>query len=193
MKLTKEDALIVVDVQNDFCPGGALAVPGGDRVAAALTRVAKAFHEQGARVFATRDWHPPNHSSFKAQGGPWPAHCVQGTEGAEFHRNLRLPEDTVIIHKGSDPAVDAYSGFLDSALDERLKQAGVRRVFVGGLATDYCVLHTVLDALKNGYETCLLTDAIGAVNVSPGDGDRAIRRMRENGAKVTTAAEVLEM
>jgi nicotinamidase/pyrazinamidase len=133
MQLTKEDALIVVDVQNDFCPGGALAVPGGDRVAAALTQVAKAFHEQGARVFATQDWHAPNHSSFKEQGGPWPAHCGQGTEGAESHRNLQLPEDTVIIHKGSDPEVDAYSGFLDSALDERLKQAGVRRVFVGGL------------------------------------------------------------
>ncbi len=190
-RLTREDALIVVDVQNDFCPGGALAVPGGDRVAATLTQAAKAFHKRGARVFATRDWHPPDHSSFKEQGGPWPAHCVQGTEGAGFHRDLRLPEDTVVIDKGSDPGVDAYSGFLDSDLDGRLRQAGIRRVFVGGLATDYCVLHTVLDALKSGYETYLLVDAVGAVDVIPGDGERAVQRMRKNGARVTTVAEVL--
>jgi len=191
MVLTKQDVLIIVDVQNDFCPGGLLAVPGGDQVATTLTHVAGEFHKRGARVFATQDWHPARHSSFKEKGGPWPPHCVQDTEGAEFHPNLHLPEGTAVIRKGSDPKVDAYSGFLDSDLEEQLKRAGVRRVFVGGLATDYCVLNTVLDALNRGFETHLLTDAIGAVNVSPSDGEKAIRQMRDNGARITTVSDVL--
>jgi len=192
MRITREDALIIVDVQNDFCPGGSLAVPGGDRVAATMTQVARAFRSRGGRVFATQDWHPAGHSSFKEQGGPWPPHCVQGTKGAGFHPNLVLPEGVVVIKKGSNPKVDAYSGFIDSDLDVRLKEAGVCRLFVGGLATDYCVLYTVLDALRNGYETHLLTDAIGAVEVAPGDGERAIRRMRDAGARITTSNEVLK-
>jgi nicotinamidase/pyrazinamidase len=192
MRITREDALIIVDVQNDFCPGGSLAVPGGDRVAATMTQVARAFRSRGGRVFATQDWHPAGHSSFKEQGGPWPPHCVQGTKGAGFHPDLVLPEGVVVIKKGSNPKVDAYSGFIDSDLDVRLKEAGVCRLFVGGLATDYCVLYTVLDALRNGYETHLLTDAIGAVEVAPGDGERAIRRMRDAGARITTSNEVLK-
>jgi len=191
MVLTKRDALIIVDVQNDFCPGGSLAVPGGNQVATTLTHVAREFYKRGGRVFATQDWHPPGHSSFREQGGPWPPHCVQDTEGAEFHPNLRLPEDTTVIRKGSDPKVDAYSGFLGSDLEEQLRRAGVRRVFVGGLATDYCVLNTVLDALKRGFETYLLTDAIGAVNVNRGDGGKAIRQMQDNGARITTVSGVL--
>jgi nicotinamidase/pyrazinamidase len=192
VKLTQHDALIIVDVQNDFCPGGALAVPGGEQVAATLTKVAQGFHDKGAGVFATQDWHPPGHSSFQEQGGPWPPHCVQGSRGAEFHPHLRLPQGTETIRKGSDLEVDAYSGFLDSDLEERLRQAGVRRVFVGGLATDYCVLNTVLDALERGFQTYLLTDAIGAVDVNPGDGERAIQRMKASGAKLTTTRDVLE-
>lgn len=191
MRITQADALIIVDVQNDFCPGGSLAVPNGDRVAATLARVAKAFDSKGGRVFATQDWHPAGHSSFKEQGGPWPTHCVQGTKGAAFHPDLVLPEGALVIKKGSNPKVDAYSGFTDSDLDAQLRAAGVCRVFVGGLATDYCVLYTVLDALRNGYETYLLTDAVGAVDVMPGDGERAIDRMRDAGARIATSDEVL--
>ena len=186
MKLSESDALIVVDVQNDFCPGGSLAVPTGERVASTLTDAAARFSQVGARVVATQDWHPPGHSSFSEQGGPWPPHCVQGSRGAEFHPNLRLPDGYIGVKKGGDPEVDAYSGFLDSDLEEQLRRAGVERVFVGGLATDYCVLNTVLDALARGFETYLLTDAIGAVDVEPGDGLRAIERMVEAGAAATT-------
>ena len=191
MRLTDRDALIVVDVQNDFCPGGSLEVAGGDLVATTMTAVAQELSAKGVLVFATQDWHPPGHSSFKEQGGPWPPHCVQGSEGAQFHPNLRLPPGATIVRKGSDPQVDAYSGFLDSDLEERLRRGGVRRVFVGGLATDYCVVNTVLDALKGGFETHVMTDAIAAVNVSPGDGEKAIEQMRAGGAVITTIREVL--
>ncbi|HJM54279.1 MAG TPA: nicotinamidase [Dehalococcoidia bacterium] len=189
MKLTANDALVIVDVQNDFCPDGSLAVSTGDGVARTMTRVAAAFNEQGARVYATQDWHPAGHSSFEAQGGPWPPHCVQGSRGAELHPDLDLPDGCVNIKKGGDPEVDAYSGFIDSDLEEQLKTAGVTRVFVGGLATDYCVLNTVLDARRIGFETYLLSDAIGAVNVEPGDGERAIAQMVGAGAVVITAGE----
>jgi nicotinamidase/pyrazinamidase len=189
LKLSESDALIVVDAQNDFCPGGSLAVPTGDRVASTLTDAAARFSRAGARVVATQDWHPAGHTSFVEQGGPWPPHCVQGSRGAEFHPNLRLPDGYVGVKKGRDPAVDAYSGFLDSDLEEQLRRAGVERLFVGGLATDYCVLNTVLDALTRGFETFLLTDAIGAVDVEPGDGSRAIERMVAAGAVATTVAE----
>jgi nicotinamidase/pyrazinamidase len=191
MNITGYDALIIVDVQNDFCPGGSLAVPEGDKVAGVLSRMAKAFQAKGSPVFATQDWHTPGHSSFKESGGPWPAHCVQGTRGAEFHPDLRLPADTVVVKKGSDPKVDAYSGFLDSDLEQQLRDKGVERVFVGGLATDYCVLNTVLDALKKGFETHLLVDATAAVDVNSGDGQRAIEKMRDAGAKVLNAKELL--
>ncbi len=191
MRLSHSDALIIVDVQNDFCPGGSLAVPAGDEVVLVLANGARGFAVRGARIVATQDWHPPDHSSFIEQGGPWPPHCVQGSRGAEFHPNLRLPEDTLIVRKGSDIAVDAYSGFLDSDLESQLNMLGVTRVWVGGLATDYCVLNTVLDALEKGFDTFLLTDAIGAVEVEPGDGDRAIERMAAAGAHATTLTEAL--
>jgi len=182
MNLNAQDALVIVDVQNDFCPGGSLAVATGADVARTMTRAAAAFSQQGARVYATQDWHPAGHSSFLESGGLWPPHCVQGSLGAELHPDLRLPDGHEIIKKGSDPAVDAYSGFLDSDLEAQLKAAGITRLFVGGLATDYCVLNTVLDARRIGFETYLLSDAIGAVDVKPGDGDRAIARMVDAGA-----------
>lgn len=191
MPLSRTDALIIVDVQNDFCPGGSLAVQGGDRVATTLTRIARAFKRRGAQVFATQDWHPAGHSSFKGQGGPWPAHCVQGTAGADLHPNLRLPEGTSVVRKGSNPQIDAYSGFLDSDLEGQLKRAAIERAFVGGIATDYCVLNTVLDARRLGFETYVITDAIAAVNVKPGDDDRAIRKMESAGARITTSAKVI--
>ncbi|MFP6595262.1 MAG: isochorismatase family protein [Dehalococcoidia bacterium] len=191
VKLTAQDALVIVDVQNDFCPGGSLAVATGDEVARTMTRAAAAFSQLGARVYATQDWHPAGHSSFNESGGPWPSHCVQGSHGAELHPELRLPTGHEIIKKGSDPAVDAYSGFLDSDLENRLKAAGVTRLFVGGLATDYCVLNTVLDARRIGFETYLLSDAIGAVDLESGDGARAIEQMVEAGGKPITFDDVL--
>ncbi|MDA1297769.1 MAG: nicotinamidase [Chloroflexi bacterium] len=190
MKLNETDALIIVDVQNDFCPGGSLPVEGGDDVATALSGMALQFRIKGARIFATQDWHPENHSSFAAQGGPWPPHCVQGSHGAEFHANMRLPIGTSIVRKGADKAIDAYSGILDSNLEEQLRRAGVQRLFVGGLATDYCVLNTVLDARKLGFETFLIQDATAAVNVEPEDGEKAVQKMRDSGAATVTAGEI---
>lgn len=192
MNLTDKDALVIVDVQNDFCPGGSLAVPTGDEVARTMTRTAAAFSARGGRVFATQDWHPAGHSSFVESGGPWPPHCVQGSRGSELHPDLHLPDGYVNIKKGSDPEVDAYSGFLDSDLEEQLKAAGVARVFVGGLATDYCVLNTVLDARRIGFETYLLSDGIGAVDVEDGDGERAIGQMVNAGAISVTVSEVID-
>jgi nicotinamidase/pyrazinamidase len=177
------DALLVVDVQRDFLPGGSLGVPSGDAVIPALNRYLKAWHDRGLPVFATRDWHPPSHCSFRDQGGPWPPHCVAGTSGAEFAPDLDLPRDVVVISKGDAADRDAYSGFQETSLHERLQAAGVRRVFVGGLATDYCVLATARDAVALGYAVSLLTDAIKAVDVQPGDGQRAQEEMIRLGAE----------
>jgi nicotinamidase/pyrazinamidase len=176
------DALVVVDVQNDFLPGGNLAVPAGDAVVAPLNGWIDRFAEAKLPVFATRDWHPADHCSFMAQGGTWPPHCVAGTAGAEFAAALRLPPDAGIISKATRADTDAYSGFAGTDLDERLRQGKVRRLFIGGLATDYCVLNTVLDALKLGYAVVLLDGCIRAVDVQPGDGERAIAAMAAAGA-----------
>jgi nicotinamidase/pyrazinamidase len=184
------DALIVVDVQNDFLPGGALAVPQGDAVVPVLNLYLAAFHAKGLPIYATRDWHPGNHCSFKARGGPWPPHCVAATAGAAFAQDLRLPVETVVISKADTADKEAYSGFEGTDLDARLKRAGVRRVFVGGLATDYCVLNTVKDARRLGYTVCMLTDAIRAVDVQPGDGERALATMQQLGAQPMTLREL---
>ncbi|MEM4143870.1 MAG: bifunctional nicotinamidase/pyrazinamidase [Candidatus Bathyarchaeia archaeon] len=177
------DALIIVDVQNDFCSGGALPVPDGDQVVPVLNDYIKIFKKTNAHIVATRDWHPPNHISFRAQGGPWPPHCVQDTEGAKFHPNLKLPPETVIISKATDPLKEAYSGFDGTELVDVLKKAGVARVFVGGLATDYCVKNTVLDARKLGFAAVLLLDAVRGINVKPGDVKAAIVEMLQSGAE----------
>lgn len=181
------DALIIVDVQRDFLPGGSLAVPEGDRVVTVLSRCAALFARLGLPVVATRDWHPAGHVSFRARGGPWPPHCVQGTPGAEFAEGLVLPPGTLIVSKATAADRDAYSGFEGTDLARRLREAGVRRVFVGGLATDYCVLCTVRDAIRLGFEAVLLTDAARAVNVRPGDGADAVEAMRAAGAAIATA------
>jgi nicotinamidase/pyrazinamidase len=176
------DALILVDVQNHFLPGGSLAVSEGDAVVPPLNRWIETFHEKRLPIYATRDWHPPHHSSFKAFGGIWPLHCVADTSGAAFSPDLQLPDDATIISKATVHDVESYSGFSETDLDERLKAQGVQRLFIGGLATDYCVLNTVNDGLSNGYEVILLEDAIRAVNVQPEDGEKAIREMTGRGA-----------
>ena len=191
MRINEKDGLIVVDVQNDFCPGGAVAVEGGDEAVKAISEVAQEFRARGGRVYATQDWHPAGHSSFEEGGGPWPAHCVQATEGAQFHPDLRLPIGASIIRKGTDKREDALSGFEGTDLEEQLTRSGIRRIFVGGLATDYCVLSTVLDAARRGFETYVLTDLIRAVNQQPDDGENAIVRMKEGGAKTTTSETLL--
>jgi nicotinamidase/pyrazinamidase len=178
------DALVVVDVQRDFLPGGRLAVPDGSRVIAPLNAWVEQFVVRGLPVIATRDWHPSNHSSFAAQGGPWPPHCVAGTPGAAFAAALRLPSQALIVSKGSAVKGDAYSAFSDTGLRHKLRATGVERLFVGGLATDYCVLHTVLDARALGFEVAVLLDAIAAVDARPGDGEAALARMREAGARL---------
>jgi len=183
---TREDALLVVDVQKDFLPGGSLAVIDGDAVVPVLNQYIAHFVAHDLPVIATRDWHPANHCSFKAQGGPWPPHCMASTKGAEFADNLQLPAGAVVISKATTAEKDAYSGFEGTDLDQQLKQQGVVRVFVGGLTTDYCVLNTVRDARKLGLEVLLLTDAIRAVDVKSGDGENAIAEMKRLGAEPVT-------
>ncbi|MCI0529743.1 MAG: bifunctional nicotinamidase/pyrazinamidase [Nitrospira sp.] len=181
-------ALIVVDVQNDFCPGGALAVPEGDKVVSILNRYVQFFVQNGSPVYVTRDWHPPNHCSFKTQGGAWPVHCVQGTFGAQFHPQLILPKDAVIISKATDPQEDAYSGFQGTNLAPRLKDQEIRKILVGGLATDYCVKSTVLDGLKAGFNVYFLSDASRSVNINSDDGLKAVKEMLVTGAQQLTLA-----
>ena len=176
------DALLIVDVQNDFLPGGRLAVPAGDQVVAPLNDWIARFASAGLPVFATRDWHPADHCSFQPQGGPWPPHCIAGTEGAEFAEGLRLPAGSTIISKATRVDADAYSGFAGTDLQQRLMESGVQQLFVGGLATDYCVLNSVRDALRLGYDVRLLMAGIRAVNVKPGDGAEAIAGMIAAGA-----------
>lgn len=180
------DALIVVDVQNDFLPAGALGVPAGDEVIPVLNEYMRHFMKRELPVFATRDWHPVEHCSFRAAGGPWPPHCIADTAGAQFPPSLALPASVHIISKATTREPDSYSGFAGTDLARCLHQVGVRRVFVGGLATDYCVLNTVKDALALGFATVLLSDAVRAVNVQAGDGDAAIAEMRQRGALTTT-------
>ena len=183
------DALVIVDVQNDFCPGGALGVPGGDAVVPVLNRYAERFAAAGAPVFASRDWHPARTSHFKAYGGVWPPHCVQDTPGADFHPQLVLPPGAAVVSKGMDPAEDAYSCFQAETADgmpfaATLGELGVGRLFVGGLATDYCVKSTVVDGVREGFEMVVLADAIAAVDLTPGDGAKALDEMRAAGAEL---------
>jgi len=182
----REDALIIVDVQRDFCLEGALPVPEGEKVVPVLNKYIKRFSKIGALIVATRDWHPPDHRSFKAYGGIWPIHCVQGTVGAEFYPELVLPKGMKVVSKATDSAREEYSSFDGTRLGDELKAIGIKRIFIGGLATDYCVKNTVLDALKLGFETILLEDAVRGVDVKKSDSKRAIKEMLEKGAKKIT-------
>ena len=183
----------MVDVQRDFCPGGALAVKKGDEVVPGLNRAITAFESHGLPIFLTRDWHPPNHISFKSRGGRWPPHCVQSTPGAEFHPGLKVPSGAVVISKGDREDAEAYSGFEGTDLEERLKKLGIDEVFVGGLTTDYCVRESTLDALQAGFTVDVLEDCIRAVDVNQGDGERSISDMRKAGAKLTTSLELAKL
>jgi nicotinamidase/pyrazinamidase len=191
-------ALLIVDVQNDFCPGGALAVPDGDRVVAPLNRCAERLSRSGAPIYASRDWHPAVTTHFKPYGGVWPPHCIANTEGAKFHPDLRLPPSTVVVTKGDDPRCDGYSVFDGRTADgadllEDLRRRQIDHLYVGGLATDYCVKQSVLDALKAGIQVSLLTDAIRAVDVQAGDGLRAVEEMVRSGATCTTTTDLSEL
>jgi nicotinamidase/pyrazinamidase len=182
LRVQSGDALLVVHVQRDFLPGGALAVTHGDRVVPVLNQYIEVFQGKGLSIFASRDWHPANHCSFLTQGGPWPPHCVQGSPGAQFAPGLRLPRDAAIISSATRQDREAYSGFEDTDLHDRLQALGIERLFVGGLATDYCVLATVKDGLSLGYKVFLLEDAVHAVNVHPDDGKKAWKEMLRLGA-----------
>jgi nicotinamidase/pyrazinamidase len=192
------DAFLVVDFQNDFTPGGALPVPEGDAIAEPVNRLLDRF----PLVVATRDWHPPGHGSFvdsridlsRWRGtdppGIWPVHCVQGTHGAELHPSLEAEKVDVVLDKGQDPHSQGYSAFEDTELTELLRAAGVERLYVAGLATDYCVRQSVLDALERGFEVVVVEDAIRGVDVEPGDSARAIEEMRAAGARLERVAEI---
>ncbi|HKY72072.1 MAG TPA: isochorismatase family protein [Nitrospira sp.] len=180
--LTPQDALLIADVQNDFLPGGALGIGGGDEIVPVLLTYIHRFQAKGLPIFLSRDWHPSNHCSFHGQGGPWPVHCVAGSHGSLPPSSFEAPPSAVLIYKAIDANEEAYSAFEHTPLHRHLQALGVRRLFVGGLATDYCVLNTVKDARTLGYEVCLLTDGIRAANVHPDDGPRAEAQMLRLGA-----------
>lgn len=184
MAKEKKKALIVVDVQNDFCPGGSLAVADGTAVVLPLNKLMKEFLDRGEPVFKTRDWHPAKTHHFADYGGTWPIHCVQNTPGAEFHPDLIDDPRITIVSKGIDESADGYSGFDGTDLAQILRDQDVEEVWVGGLATDYCVKHTVLDALSQGFAVKALADAMRPVNVNPNDGKQAIEEMRNAGADI---------
>jgi len=175
------DALLIVDPQVDFLPGGSLGVPQGDAVLAPINRLIDLYRVHALPVYVSRDWHPALHCSFAEQGGPWPVHCVAGSAGARFADALQL-DGAVIISKATTVEVDAYSAFNGTGLADTLRERGIRRLVVCGLATDYCVLNTVVDGLAAGFEVLLATEAIRAVNVNTGDGDHAMARMLDAGA-----------
>jgi nicotinamidase/pyrazinamidase len=180
--LTANDALLIADIQKDFLPGGSLGIPSGDTIIPILLNYIRRFHTRQLPIFLTRDWHPPNHCSFRSQGGRWPVHCVAGSPGSLPPPTFDAPLSAVIIYKAIDRDQEAYSAFQFTPLDRHLRALGIRRLFIGGLATDYCVLKTVTDALASGYAVCLLIDAIKAVNLQPDDGRCAEQNMIRLGA-----------
>lgn len=193
--MTAHKALVVVDLQNDFMPDGALGVARGDEVVAPLSELARRFAAAGRPVFITRDWHPAETTHFQAQGGPWPPHCVQDTPGARFHPGLVIPASAVIVSKGAEPDEDAYSAFQarDASgrlLPDLLRDAGVGHLVIGGLATDYCVRFTVADAVRQGFRATVVADAVRAVDLEPGDGRKAVQEMVDAGATLADSDEV---
>lgn len=197
LKEKMKKALLIVDVQNDFCPSGALGVPEGDKIVPAINKYIKVFSEKKFPIFATRDWHPIRTKHFKDFGGIWPAHCIQNSQGAAFHPKLRLPRGTIFLYKGMDAEKDSYSAF--QAEDERgmsflklLNILGIKEIFIAGLATDYCVKFSTRDAVRCGFKVKILTDAIKGVDLKPGDSERAIQDMVKHGAKTLIFAKTKE-
>ena len=184
--LAKGDALIVADVQIDFLPGGQLGVRRGDEVIGPVNGYLERFQARGLPIFLTRDWHPPNHCSFSTRGGLWAPHCVAGSEGAAFSPDLAIPPDVTIVSKATNPEKEAYSAFDGTGLAQMLRERKVERVYIGGLATDYCVLETVKDAIAKGFKAFVLQDAIRAIDVHGDDGARAEAEMFRLGAKPVT-------
>ncbi len=189
--MKSKKALLIVDVQNDFCPGGALAIPEGDKIVPSLNRYIKIFLKKKWPIFATRDWHPVKTKHFKSYGGVWPVHCLANTQGAKFHPNLRVPKEATLLYKGMDPEKDSYSAFQAEDLSgmgfaKWLDRLGIKEIYVGGLATDYCVRFTTLDALKQGIKVRLLLDAVKGVDLKPNDSQKAIQEMVRKGAKKIT-------
>lgn len=186
-------ALLMVDVQNDFCPGGALPAPEGDRVVPVLNAYIEQFQRAGLPVYASRDWHPAVTRHFREYGGPWPPHCVQNTPGAAFHPDLQLPRGVTVVTKGTDPEDHGYSAFegrdpAGAGLADSLKRQGVSQLYVGGLTTDYCVRQSALDARRHGFDTVVLLDAVRGIDVEEGDIARALDEMLRAGARTATLA-----
>ena len=188
--IDRHTMLVVVDIQKDFCTGGALPVYEGDKIIPTLNKYVQRFVEAGAPIIFTRDWHPPDHSSFKAQGGSWPPHCVQNSDGAKFHPDLTVPPGAEVVSK-ADKKDEAYSFFKGTDLAERLHRRGIKRLLVGGLTTDYCVKDTVLDGLRLGFEVYHLDDASQGVNVNPRDSELALREIVAKGAKRMTIGDLV--
>lgn len=195
--MAERAAFLIVDVQVDFCPGGNLAVPAGDTIIPVINRYVELFRKAGLPLFASRDWHPPVTSHFVQYGGLWPPHCVQGSEGARFHPTLQLFDDVTVVSKGMDPAKDDYSAF--HAVTEQgtpfpglLRELGIERLYIGGLATDYCVRASALEGIKQGFAVTVLTDAVKGVNLKRGDSARALKEMARAGAEMADMAVIEE-
>jgi nicotinamidase/pyrazinamidase len=195
MRMKAKKALLIIDLQNDFCPGGSLGVPGGDSILPVVNKYIKIFSRKKFPIFASRDWHPVRTKHFKDFGGIWPAHCIQGTKGAAFHPKLKLPKEAILLYKGMDPFQDSYSVFHSEDISGRsfpaiLNFLGIKELYIAGLATDYCVKFSVLDALKKGFKVKLLTDAIKGVNLKAGDAEKAIKEMEKKGARRIASSEI---
>lgn len=182
LKITSDDALLIVDVQNDFCPGGALAVEEGDQIIPVINEWIRHFADHGSPVFSSRDWHPAHHLSFGKEGGQWPRHCLQDTKGAAFHHDLELPKSATIVTKGVRFDQDQNSAFDQTGLEVHMQRKGIRRLFIAGLALDVCVLATAMDARKHGFETVLILDATRPVKAS--SGHKALSTMRAAGVRI---------
>ena len=195
--MTNSSIFLMVDVQVDFCPGGSLAVPGGDEIIPTINRYLEIFGAQELPLYASRDWHPPVTDHFRQFGGLWPPHCVRDSAGARFHPALKLTRQVTIVSKGMDPKKDDYSALQGQTeagltLETIMAEQGVKRLYVCGLATDYCVKETCLEALRGGFLVTLLTDAIRGVDVMPGDSERAIGEIAAAGGELADLAVIVK-
>ncbi|SMO40622.1 nicotinamidase/pyrazinamidase [Balnearium lithotrophicum] len=189
VSLTDRDALIVVDMQNDFMPWGSLPVPEADKIIPKVNKYIKLFFERGLPIFATRDWHPENHISFKVNGGKWPVHCVQWSRGADFAEGLEIPPETFIVNKGDRPELEAYSGFQGTVLNELLKERGIKRLFVCGVATEFCVKNTCIGGINLGYTVFLLNDAVKGIGEE--SSQRAVEELLRGGCIVLEKRDLI--